>query len=178
MSVGWLEGPTWNMISCTPSRWINCVALTVYTQFTNMAAGRIIQTSGLRVGDPWLRWMLFSLGSTEDHRPNKQTKYSSLLLCDAAYDCVQVPTLRRTITEDHATYTFSIDILLGILWKKEQQTPPKLWLVYTNVHITLSKKSRIFVSTTVRASNFAKYKLPLSNFELRHPRCVCNIRYG
>jgi len=103
VSVGWLEGRTWNTISCTPSRYIYCVTLTVYTQFTNMSASRIIQSSRPRVGDPCLRWMRnkrkekITLGSTEEHRQNKQTEYSGLLLCDAMYDCVQVPTFRSTM---------------------------------------------------------------------------------
>jgi len=41
--------------------------------------------------------MLFSLGSTEEYRQNKQTEYSGLLSSDAVYDCVQVQIFRRTM---------------------------------------------------------------------------------
>jgi len=73
------------------------VTLTVYTQPTNTTAGRVIQSGGPWVGDPCLRWILFSLDSTEDHRQNKQAEYSGLLLCDAVCDCVQISTFRRTM---------------------------------------------------------------------------------
>ena len=61
------------------------------------------------------------------------------------------------IPKYHATYNFSADILLGILWRREQQSSPKLWRLYTNVHITISKKGRVFASTTVGKSNLVKY---------------------
>lgn len=116
-----------------------------------MTAGRTIQSTGPRVGDPCLRWMLFSLGSTEDHKQNKQTEYSGLMLCDAVYDCVQVPTFWRTMLPTHSVYIYYFE------YYEEGDSKLLRNFGYNNLHITLSKKSRVFANTNVRAPNLAKY---------------------
>lgn len=120
--LGWLEGCTWNMVSCTPICWIYCVTLTVYTQFTNMAAGRRIHSSGPLVGDPCLGcYFLLFVQRIIDKQANRifwpSVMRRRVWLCAGT-----------NISEDHATYTFSVDILLGILGRKGQQTPPKVWI--------------------------------------------------
>ena len=96
--------------------------------------------------------VIFFFGSIEDHKQNKQTEYFGLLLCDDMYDCVQVPTFRRTMLPTHSVYINYLE------YYEEGGSKHLRNFGCTNVHITLSKRSRVFANTNVRASNLAKHK--------------------